>query len=102
MKKKKGFFDDVDEPEISENGATVSDGGDENAENVSTAEETVENTFVSETVEKNKDTACSCKKRNAIVFSLVAVVICAFIFTSVAYALGIFNDKYSEEPDSGK
>ena len=103
MKKRKGFFDDVDEPEISENNAPNLDNGNETslAEKEEGDVKYLAEGDSFEEAEAVNDSACSCKKRNAVVFSTVAVVIAAFIFTSAAYALGLFKDKYSESPDNG-
>ncbi len=115
MKKRKGFFEDIEEPELSERetgtgkiendkaedvGIKESNTEKANSENAGAEENSSEN--VSEEPKEYGEEAtkkCGCKKKNVAVFSGLAVVLCAFVFVSVAYALGMFNGKYSEKPE---
>ena len=107
MKKKKGFFDEIDEPETVETERAadaeknVSQGEISASEVIENGDDADEDGGVSESLMGGENAACTCKKRNAVVFSAIAVVLCAFVFTGVAYSLGLFKDKYSETPDSG-
>lgn len=114
MKKRKGFFDDIDETELSEKESYSGkseidksvDADSEEGNTEKTAYERAdaeENSSENMSSEQNTDgmevtKKCGCKKKNVALFSGLAVVLCAFVFVSVAYALGMFNGKYSEDP----
>ncbi len=116
MKKRKGFFDDIGESEFSEKETDVDKSENDKSEDVGLKESNTEKADLenagaekngSENIsaEQKKDTAeakkSGCKKKNVAIFSGLAVVLCAFVFVSVAYALGLFNDKYSGTPGDG-
>ncbi len=113
MKIRKGFFDDIEEPESleKETGAeeciankdvpadfktSSKELKEDSGENAAAESSRVDLEEESDTQESKK---CGCKKRNVAVFSGLATVLCAFVFVSVAYALGLFNGKYTEAPD---
>ncbi len=123
MKKRKGFFDDIEESDNTEKEADAEKVIGNKADDVvfppktSGFQEDVREKGASEALptdgveplaaESNEegggrdDKGCGCKKRNAAIFSGLAIVLCAFVFVSVAYALGMFNDKYTVSPGAG-
>ena len=128
MRKRKGFFDDIEEPEFSEKETLDSEIGNADTEQGAVKESGTEAAcsvsekpyngdgsaaeITGEDGEGNGESAviqseksvseatkrCGCKKKNIAIFSGLAVVLVAFVFVSIAYTLGLFNGKYSEDP----
>ena len=111
MKKRKGFFDDVSESESTDDILVVKESSfDVNPVDFDTEKREINEEALQDvtdkktdayaendnvTDEKSKARSCACKKRNAIAFSSLAVVIISFVFISIVYGMGLFNDKYS-------